>query len=502
MTPRTARSLPNRLPIMNLISRRSFLDRGWRAAFGASAAALTSVPPFLQQAMADGTLPPGTRKVLFVFLRGGNDGLNALVPWADEAYSLANRPTLYLPPPDPRSTAPGQAPAQPDLARCIDLGNGFAGLHPSLVNLVPLYNAGQLACIHRVGYAKQSRSHFDSQRYWENGVPRDNFVPDGIFYRAIVETGWHLGRRFPAVSVQSSNPLLLRGRVALPNLSDPLRYDLLGVTGGGSDKAKLLQAITAGYSVAHPLRDNRELLFTTGRGLENSIDALKQVGVSRNDFFDTDGTTHLFPIDAASNQRGVNSGAYSFFRNLKAAAQILAGTDAIVAGTQLDGFDTHNGQGGLTGNHANLMRNVGWAFYAVRQFLLNSDPKLWEDTVLVTLSEFGRTSKENGSDGTDHAEASVMLVAGGRVKGGVYQCDSQSWPTGPAGAMFQVNNRYLRRTVDYRSLLGEIIRDHLGATPAQLAKVIPAYGEEAREHLLTGGVAPDGTRIIGEIGLL
>lgn len=487
---------------MNLITRRSFLEHGLRTAFGASLAAMTSVPPFLQRAMAGGTLPPGTRKVLFVFLRGGNDGLNALVPWADAAYSLANRPTLYLPPPDPASMVSGQAPTQPDLTRCIDLGNSFAGLHPALVNLVPLYNAGQLACIHRVGYAKQSRSHFDSQRYWENGVPRDNFVPDGIFYRTVVETGWHLGRRFPAVSVQSSNPLLLRGQMALPNLSDPLRYDLLGVTGGGSDKAKLLQAITAGYSVAHPVRDNRELIFNTGRGLEDSIDALKQVGVSRNDFFDTDGTTHLFPIDAASNQRGVNSGAYSFFRNLKAAAQILAGTDAIVAGTQLDGFDTHNEQGGLAGSHANLMRNVGWAFYAVRRFLLNTDPKLWEDTVMVTLSEFGRTSLENGSEGTDHAEASVMFVAGGKVKGGVYQCDNQTWPTGPSGAMFQVNNRYLRRTVDYRSVLGEIIRDHLGATAPQLTQVLPGYGEEAREHLLSGGVAPDGTRIIGEVGLL
>lgn len=487
---------------MNLLTRRSFLEHGLRAALGASAAALTSVPPFLQRAMAQGTIPPGTRKVLFIFLRGGNDGLNGLVPWADDAYSLANRPSLYLPPPDPRSTVPGQAPTQPDLTRAIDLGNSFAGLHPALANLVPLYNAGQLACVHRVGYAKQSRSHFDSQRYWENGVPRDNFVPSGIFYRAVVETGFYQGRRFPAVSVQSSNPLALRGPVALPNLSDPLRYDLLGITGNGADKTKLLRAMTAGYAVPHPSRDNRELLFATGRGLEDSIDALKQVGVERNDFFDTDGTTHLFPLDAASNQRGVSAGVYGFFRNLKAAAQILAGTDAIVAGTQLDGFDTHNEQGALTGNHANLMRAVGWGFYAVRQFMLNTNPKLWDDTVVLTLSEFGRTSKENGSLGTDHAEASLMFVAGGKIKGGVYQCDNASWPVGPAGAMFQVNSRYLRRTVDYRSVLGEIIRDHLGATPGQLAQVIPGYGEEAREHLQAGGVAPDGTRIIGELGLV
>jgi uncharacterized protein (DUF1501 family) len=95
-----------------------------------------------------------------------------------------------------------------------------------------------------------------------------------------------------------------------------------------------------------------------------------------------------------------------------------------------------------------------------------------------------------------------MLVAGGRVKGGVYQCDGASWKIGPEGAMFGVNERYLSRTVDYRSVLGEIIRDHLGATPQQLATILPGYGDEAREHLLGGGASPDGTPIVGELGLV
>ena len=148
------------------------------------------------------------------------------------------------------------------------------------------------------------------------------------------------------------------------------------------------------------------------------------------------------------------------------------------------------------------MRYLGWAFYATRRFLLNAGPSLWNDTVIITLSEFGRTSLENGSLGTDHAEASVMFLAGGRIKGGVYQCTPTAWPTGPTGAMFQVNARYLRRSVDYRSVLGEIVRDHLGATPAQLAAILPGYADEKREHLQTGGVAPDGTPIVGELGLI
>jgi uncharacterized protein (DUF1501 family) len=487
--------------MMNLLTRRSFLDETLRLALGAAAAATLHVPLCLRRALAAEALPASTKKVLFVFLRGGNDGLNTLIPWGDDAYSAANRPTLYIPKPDPLTSVPGRMPDAPDLTRALDLGNGFAALHPGLKDLGPLYNAGQLALLHRVGYAKQSRSHFDSQRYWENGMPRNNLAGSGVFYRALVDTGIYQGRKFPAVSVQSTSPLLLRGPVALPNLSDPARYDVLGVANNGADKTKLLSALTAGCSVLHPQKDNRDLLFETGRGLEASIEELRRVGVANNEFYDRDGTTHLFPINAASNQKAFRSEAYGFFNNLKTAAQILAATDAVVAGTQMDGFDTHNNQGALTGPHHYRMQYLGWAFYAVRQFFTSIDPKLWDDTVVVTLSEFGRTSKENGSQGTDHAEASVMLVAGGKVKGGVYECGPDSWTVGPSGAMFQVNARYLRRTVDYRSVLGEIIRDHLGATPTQLERILPGYADP-REHLQTGGVAPDGMAIKGELNLV
>ena len=94
-----------------------------------------------------------------------------------------------------------------------------------------------------------------------------------------------------------------------------------------------------------------------------------------------------------------------------------------------------------------------------------------------------------------------MMVAGGKVKGGVYQCGNSSWTVGRAGTMFQVNSRYLRRSVDYRSVFGEIIRKHLGATPAQLETIIPGYADP-RECLLSGGAAVDGTRIVGELGVL
>lgn len=485
----------------HILTRRSFLERSVQAALAAAASAYWSIPGFLQRAMAQGEIPSG-KKLLFIFLRGGNDGLNTVVPWADSAYNQSTRPSLYILPPDQNSVASGRMPDSPDLTRAIDLGNGFAGLHPGMADVAPLFNTGQLALIHRVGYPKQSRSHFDSQRYWENGIPRDNLTGSGIFYRAVVDTGLYKGRKFPAVSIQSGNPLLLRGPISMTNLSDPSRFDMAGVTSNGADRAKLLKAITAQHEIPYPDKDNRALLFPTGVSLKDSIDSLKSIGLDRNNFFDTDGTTHLFPIDAASNQKGLAASSYGFFKNLKVAAQILAHTDAVIAGTQLGGFDTHDDQGALTGTHAARMRWIGWGLYAVRKFLTDVNPSIWDNTVVVTLSEFGRTTKENGNRGTDHAEAGVMIVSGGKIKGGVYQCNSSTWPIGPTGAMFQVNGRYLKRSVDYRSVLGEIIRDHLGATPDQLKRVIPGYADP-NERLQEGGrVAADGTSIAGELGIV
>jgi uncharacterized protein (DUF1501 family) len=248
----------------------------------------------------------------------------------------------------------------------------------------------------------------------------------------------------------------------------------------------------------------------------------------------SDGNTgrayRLFPTsdatngDGTSNKRVVDRStkAYSFIKNLRAAALVLNKTDAIVSGTEFTGWDTHSNQGGVSGAHANLLSRVGWALYALRKYFLrygkggtNPSPGAkvgWNDVVVVTLSEFGRTTAENGNNGTDHAEASCMFVAGGAIKGGIYGChpnDAVPWVTGPAnqgggvdGSMFGVSDRYLKRAFDYRSVLGKIIRDHLGATPAQLERIVPAYAV-AGENLLAGPVSNiDGTPIMGEPALL
>ena len=370
---------------------------------------------------------------------------------------------------------------------------------------------------------------FDSQHYWEIGIPRDDTDRDGVFYRTIVETGLHESQVIPAVSVNSNMPELIRGDVPFANISDPERFDLLGVYAAA--RQKHIDGIARMHGLPYPNKKNRDLIFPTGERFVNSIDQIASIDFQANGldeldnkipgspFLDDDvAMTHLFPESTDTDDKMFNSSsARSFFRSLKYSAQVLASTDAVISGTELGGFDTHNdqadAQGITSGGHADRMSWLGWAIYALKKYMSHPSIDIWDNTVVVVMSEFGRTSVENGSNGTDHAEAGVTIVAGGPIQGGVYQCNgdappvlpgndaSMPWTTGMSGSMFGVDDRYLQRTVDYRSILGELIRDHLGATQTHLNNIIPGYSNAA-ENLLSGGLSLDGTTIAGELGLL
>jgi uncharacterized protein (DUF1501 family) len=542
---------------VNILTRRSFLDRSFKVGLGVALSTLVDIPLVVKRALAEGNIgvpgPNGkVKKLLFVFLRGANDGLNSVVPVLDPAY-VTVRPTAGIGIPQDAGTnystlgqcdfpVSGTGPTF-GYANAIRTGNGFAALHPSLKFLAPVFNAGDLALIHRVGYPRQSRSHFDSQNYWETGNPNNNTSKDGILYRTMVESGLANAEPLTGVSIQSSLPLILRGsQAAMTNLSDPSRYSLFGIPSGSvpaGDKLKTSLTDANNFPVAD--KSYRGLLNLQYKNLN---DTLATFAALTNEFNETNGITYmddsatdndfayrLFPTSNATNggyTRGggvvdaqkyvVDTGAYGFFRNLRAAAVVLNKTDAIVAGTEFGGFDTHSNQGSVTGAHANLQRRIGWAMYALRKYFTNyADKASWDDVVVVTLSEFGRTTVQNSDVGTDHAEAGVMFAAGGGVTGGVYGChpndnyngQSVPWITGPAnqtggvdGSMFGVSDRYLRRCVDYRSVLGELIRDHLGATQNQLNRIIPGY-TVAGESLLSGGICTiDNTRIAGELNIV
>jgi uncharacterized protein (DUF1501 family) len=575
---------------LNIYTRRHFLSQSFKTSMAVALATLTDIPFVMKRALAEGNIgvpgPNGKiKKILFIWLRGANDSLNSVIPIGDPQYYV-NRPTGGINIGIPGDATTGaytnlgpafDATQMVDMAgtlrtaadatyaynKAITLGNGFAALHPSLKFLAPLYNNGDLALIHRVAYPRQSRSHFDSQNYWENGNPNNNLSKDGIFYRTILESGLASTAPITGVSIQSALPLILRGSdAAMTNLTDPNRYDLLGVPTPTGD-AKALAAIRDGNSYPFPGKRNREFLDLQYENMAKTLSIFSNLNFTEtgNIFQDnvkTDADTDWSPTNIAGsdpakgyflfpttndknggyrrnsttvddNKRVVSSSHHSFFGNLKAAAMILNKTDALIAGTEIGGFDTHQNQGAATGSHANLQRVIGWSMYALRKYFQNyGDKASWDDVVVVTLSEFGRTSVMNGDEGTDHAEAGLMFVAGGAVKGrnndnkptnnatGIFGChpgDPIPWITGPrttnlatCGTMFAANTGitagYLRRSTDYRSVLGEVIRDHLGATQGQLNRIIPGYAD-ASEALSAGGTSSvDGVQINGELGIL
>jgi uncharacterized protein (DUF1501 family) len=539
---------------INIITRRGFFDRSFKIGLGVALSTLTDIPLVMKRALAENNIGLNGKKLFFIFLRGGMDGLNSVIPIQDDAYYLS-RPEYSTSNPDnigvPKDgltsydTSPlyfpeGGSGATFAYDKAICLGNGFAALHPHLKFLVPVYSAGDLAVIHRVGYPKQSRSHFDSQAYWETGSPNNNLAKDGIFYRTLVESGLTATAPLTGVSIQSALPLLLRGSgAAMTNLSDPTRYNLLGLPNDTFGNLKSDQFISGANNYPFPAKLNRELLRLQYKNLSDTLPIFGSLSFNEtgNTFVDDPGTDgdgsnayHLFPT---SNQKNggyafhdndaskyvVDTGSYTYFNNLKAAAMILNNTDAVIAGTELGSFDTHNDQGIISGPLSNLQKRVGWSIYALRKYFTRYANKVdWNNVVVVTLSEFGRTTKPNDNAGTDHAEAGVMMVAGGAINGGVFGCHptefsatnpALNWTTGMSGSLYGVPNTrgYLKRIIDYRSVLGEIIREHLGASTAQLHRIIPGYANESTEHLLSGGtVLPpfdaQTTSIRGELGII
>src|SRR5439155_6246737 len=150
--------------------------------------------------------------------------------------------------------------------------------HPSLKFLAPVYNAGDLALIHRVGYPKQSRSHFDSQNYWENGTPNNNVIKDGIFYRTMIQSGLANSNPLTGVSVQSSLPLILRGSAAaMTNLTDPTRYNLLGIPNSTAGNAKADSALINANFYPFPDKQNRELLSLQYQNMSDTLAIFSQL---------------------------------------------------------------------------------------------------------------------------------------------------------------------------------------------------------------------------------
>ena len=445
---------------MNL-QRRDFLKTGGLAggAIGLNLLSSLGLPTGL---LADGH--SGKKKMLFIFQRGGNDGINTVIPRGDTEYNTSNRPTLFI--------KDNQA---------LDLGNGFAQLHPGLEPMMELFNnkklngkdgPGNLAIIQRVGYSGQSRSHFNSQHYWQNADPGNKKLDEGMFYRQIMNTVdlTSVENAFPAASISGSQMVALRGAKPLPNFRKASEFAFKGSSAKNRKFLGRLPDIDPRFPLGSgvlgmyggkanlPRKPYRKTVHRTGELLGATIQTLQ------------DATRKSYtPSNGAEYPGG------TFGQRLQEAAMLFKRTNARIMGLNIGGWDTHVRQGQLYGKHTQLLGDVANAFQAFHRDMQDQ----WEDVLIVTMTEFGRTSKENGSRGTDHAEAAAMFVAGGGVKGGVYNCDRKSWKNGD---MFSTKGRYLSRKSDFRSVFGEIFTDHFGNSQNQLNQVIPTYSEAKKNN--------------------
>ena len=440
-------------------TRRDFIRAGGMCAAGL---AFNGLCPTLFKNELRAAMPSGDTKLIFIFQRGGNDAVNTVIPYGDPEYKRAHRPTLFI----PRSSA-------------IDLGNDFAGLHPRMAPMMEIFNhsglngmsgTGNLAVIHRVGYAVQFQSHFNSQQYLENGLTGDPSFEEGMIYRLFANSMDPASNRIGAAALYGSQLVALKGPVALPTIQNPDNYGFSGVdvkvrkfvghmpsTVQGLDGKGLLGAY--GGARDYPSKAYRELVYGTGLALADSMQIV-QAAVDQGPYE---------PHGEAVYPAG------SFGDKLQRAAMLLKRTPARVLGLNIGGWDTHTKQGQIYGKHGDLLAQVAQGFQALYRDLQDQ----WDNLLIVTMTEFGRTSKENGSQGTDHAQACVMFAAGGRVRGGVYNCDSSSWS---AGDLFSSRDRYILRRSDYRAVFGEIFTRHFGLPDALLDQIIIGYDQALADN--------------------
>ncbi len=402
-------------------TRRLFLKNSGWAMFGLGAA-----PLWLARA-ADSSSP--RQKVLVaIFQRGAVDGLNVVVPFAEKNYYTL-RPTIAIPAP---KTGAGSAADS-----AIDL-DGFFGLHPALAPLKPIYDANQLAIVQAVGSPDPTRSHFDAQDYMESGTPGRKATTDGWLNRALVSEANAPKSPVRAVSLGPTLPRALHGRneaVAIANLNDFKVRDADGAATFESMYASTLD----------------KMLNGAGR---ETFDAVKLMDSIQKQAYTPGG--------------GVKYPGGRLGQSLMQIARLIkAGVGLEVAFTDVGGWDTHVNEVGQTpgaGQLANLLGNFAQALAAFHRDLGDR----LEDVAVVTMSEFGRTAKENGNRGTDHGHANVMFAFGGAIRGGkVYG----EWPgLGPEQLH---ENRDLALTTDFRDVLGELVSKHLGNK--NLAGVFPGY---------------------------
>lgn len=402
------------------MERRIFLKSG-----GLALLTVGFAPSFLTRAAA----AAGTRRklVIAIFQRGAVDGLNMVVPFGeDEYYRL--RPTIAVP-------RPGKTDGVIDL-------DGFFGWHPRLAPLTPLWTNRSLAVVHACGSHDGTRSHFDAQDYMESATPGVKSTRDGWLNRYLGSASDGARNPLRAVSLTRTMPRALQGEAPALAIG---RIDDFGVRGG----------MGAGDSFEAAYADAADAVLA-GTASE-AFDAMRMLrGATRGRYV---------PAGGAEYPRS------PFGQALQEIARLAkADVGLEVAFAESGQWDHHVNEGGPAGQIANRLDDFARSLAALAIDLGDR----MADTLIVTMSEFGRAVAENGSRGTDHGHGNAMMLIGGSVKGGRVH---GVWPGLAAAERYE--GRDLAVTTDFRDVFGELVVRHLGADHVTAARVFPGYGVKA-----------------------
>ncbi len=410
------------------MNRRFFLRSGGIAL--ASIGVSLSAPSFLERAVLAASrdrITGGRRKTLVaIFQRGAVDGLNMVVPHGERAY-YDLRPSIAIP-----------KPASINAEAAIDL-DGFFGLHPVLAPFKQLWDAKRLAIVHAVGSPDNTRSHFDAQDYMESATPGRKGTPDGWLNRYLQNKSEANRSLFRAVSMTQQMPRIMQGSAPTVSMSNLADFTIRA----GRSSASMQGGFEAMYGQAA-----NDVLGGTGKETFEAVNYLKKVNPAQY-----------------KAENGAEYPRSTFGNSLFQIAQLIkADVGLEVAFTDVGGWDTHVNQGDSRGQLANRLQDFGGGIAA----LANDLGSRMDDVVILTMSEFGRTARENGNRGTDHGHANAMFVIGNSVRGGkVYG----QWPGLKSDQLYE--GRDLALTTDFRDVFGEVARKHLG-TPS-IQSVFPGY---------------------------
>jgi uncharacterized protein (DUF1501 family) len=397
------------------LSRRVFLRRGalGLVSFGLDPLFLDRAVYALRDPSRSSAALTSGRTLVCLFQRGAVDGLSMIVPHGEEAY-YRERPRIAVP-----------------RGSLIDL-DGHFGFHPALAPLKPFWDDRSLCAVHAVGSPDSTRSHFDAQDFMESGTPGIKSTPDGWANRYCQNAIEHVRTPFRAVAFGPQLPRILAGSAPALAIDDLRAFGMRARTETASDR--LTRAFQALYEAGGPATG------LLAQSAEESFEAIRMLRSAN--------PAALAPEHGAEYPPG------RLGQSLAQIAQLIkANLGVEIAFADVGGWDTHVNQGSDQGQLALRLRELSQALAA---FATDLGERM-RDVCVLTMSEFGRTIRENGSSGTDHGHATAMLVLGGTVRGGRV---AGRWPGLDPAARYE--NRDLAVTTDFRDLFAEILVRHLG----------------------------------------